>query len=64
MEYVYSIGLILLGIFLFFITYKDGKIKKATFTTDYIMHLKGYIGGIGAIILGILMLINALKEKG
>lgn len=60
MVYFYSIGLILLGIYIFHMTYEDGKKKEIAFSTDYIMHLKGYIGGIGAIIIGVLMLVNAV----
>lgn len=60
MNYLYSIGLILLGVYLFYITYKDGKKKKATLTTDYIMHLNGYIASIGMIAIGLMIL---LKNK-
>jgi|GEM_PF-1004142 len=59
MSYVYSISLIVIGVLVLRMTYKDGKKKKATFTTDYIMHLQGYIGGVGAILLGGLMLMQA-----
>lgn len=56
MEYFYSLVLIMAGFYFFYITYKDGKTKKSTLTTSYIMHLKGYIGGIGLILIGLLWL--------
>lgn len=60
MKFIYSIGSIILGVFFIIITYKDGKGIKPSFTTSYIMHLRGYIGGICFILLGIYMLIDAL----
>lgn len=56
MNYVYSLGLIVLGLIVFYITYKDGKNKKPNLTVSYIMHLKGYIGGIGLILIGLMLL--------
>jgi len=60
MNYVYSLGLIILGLIVFYITYKDGKNKKTNLTVSYIMHFKGYIGGIGLIFIGLILL---LKNK-
>lgn len=62
MKYVYSICMIVVGAYFFYMTYKDGRKKKATFTYDYMLHFRGYIGGIGLIIGGILMLIDAIEE--
>lgn len=56
MNLIISILVMTLGIIVFYITYKDGKKKKAELTTDYVMHLKGYLGGVGFFILGIIML--------
>ena len=53
-----AIGLILIGVGIIYITYVDGKKKKIVLTTGYIMHLNGYIGGIGLILIGIRILIN------
>lgn len=51
-----AIGLILVGAFFFYMTYKDGRKRKAELTTDYVMHLKGYGGGVGFVILGLILL--------
>ncbi|MDD2612380.1 MAG: hypothetical protein PHR38_06310 [Bacteroidales bacterium] len=64
MSYVYSISLIVIGVLVLRMTYKDGKKKKVTFTTDYIMHLKGYIGAIAFIIAGIMLLVKTTFGKG
>lgn len=56
MNLIISILAMAFGIIVFYITYKDGKKRKAELTTDYIMHLKGYLGGVGFFILGIIML--------
>ena len=45
------------GILVVIITYFDGKKRNAELTTSYIMHLKGYIGGIGLFLIGLLMLL-------
>lgn len=52
---ILSILLILTGIFVLYITIKDNKTRKPELTTSYIMHLKGFIGGIGLLILGIII---------
>jgi hypothetical protein len=52
---ILSILLILSGIFVLYITIKDNKTRKPELTTSYIMHLKGFIGGIGLLILGIII---------
>jgi len=64
MKFVYSIGSIILGVFFLIVTYKDGKTTKPNLTTSYIMHLRGYVGGVGFILLGIFMLIEAICDKG
>ena len=53
-----AIGLIQIGVSIIYITYIDGKKKKIELTTGYIMHLNGYTGGIGLILIGIRILIN------
>lgn len=54
----YSIILMIVGIVVFFITYKDGKKRKAELTTSYIMHLKGYVGGIVIFLIGLIMFLK------
>ena len=51
----YSIILMIVGIVIFIITYKDGKKRKAELSTSYIMHLKGYVGGILVFLIGLIM---------
>lgn len=55
----YSIILMIVGIVVFFITYKDGKKRKAELTTSYIMHLKGYVGGIVVFLIGLIMFLKS-----
>ena len=45
-----------LGIFFVLLFYRDGKTRKIELTTSYVMHLKGYIGGIVLIIIGLIYL--------
>jgi uncharacterized membrane protein YidH (DUF202 family) len=52
----FSIALIVFGVAIFIITLNDGKNRKSELTTSYVMHLKGYFGGIGLIIIGLLLL--------
>jgi len=61
MKFVYSIGFIISGILVIRMTYIDGKSKKANLTTSYVMHFGGYIGGVGFIIAGISMLVEAIS---
>lgn len=60
MNYLYSIGWIFFGGIILYITYKDGKEIKASFTTSYVAHLKGYLGSIFSIIWGVKMLSKEL----
>jgi len=55
---VFSIILMIVGVIVFFITYKDGKKRKAELTTSYIMHLKGYVGGVVVFIIGLIMFLK------
>jgi hypothetical protein len=55
----YSIILMIIGLVVFFITYKDGKKRKAELTTSYIMYLKGYTGGIVVFLIGLIMFIQS-----
>ena len=48
--------LIVVGFIIFYLTYKDNTTRKATLTTSYIMHLKGFIGGFFLIIIGIILI--------
>jgi hypothetical protein len=54
----YSTILMIVGMVVFFITYKDGKKRKAGLTTSYIMHLKSYVGGIIVFLIGLIMFIK------
>lgn len=56
MNYVYSIGAIILGIILFVFTYVEGRKRKASLTVSYVVHLKGYPIAIALIIMGLMML--------
>lgn len=57
MNVFFSITLMIVGIILFILTYRDGKARKAELTTSYIMHLKGYIGGVSVFLIGLIMLL-------
>ena len=50
-----------LGIFFVMLTLKVGKVRKRQLTTAYVMHLKGYVGGIVLIIIGILNIIREIS---
>ena len=56
----FSIILMVIGIFIFYITLKDEKNRERSLNVSYIMHLKGYIGGIGAFLIGLFMLIHKI----
>lgn len=58
MNNLLAIVLILSGIGLIYMTYTDGRNREKELTTGYIMHLKGYIGGVGLILIGLRMLYN------
>ncbi len=45
-----------IGIFLVLLSYRDEKTRKIELSTSYVMHLKGYIGGIVLIIIGLIYL--------
>lgn len=60
MNNLLAMVLILGGIGLIYITYTDGKNRKKELTTSYIMHLKGYVGGVGLILIGLRILYNEL----
>lgn len=53
---IFSIALIVFGFAILIITLNDGKNRKPELTTSYMMHLKGYVGGIGFIIIGLFLL--------
>lgn len=58
MKFVLSVFLIVLGLFIFIITYKDGRKRKAELTTSYVMHLKGYFGSLILFIIGLIILLK------
>jgi hypothetical protein len=51
MTYLYSILSIVFGVGFIVFTYRTRNDDQPSFTVGYIMHLKGYIGGGGAILL-------------
>lgn len=51
-----SILFIVGGLLFFIMTLKDEKNRDKALTTSYVMHLKGYLGGIGLILMGVVML--------
>lgn len=55
---IFPILLMSVGILVFIMTYKDGRKRKAELTTSYIMHLKGYIGGIVIFLIGLIMFLK------
>lgn len=55
MNLIISVLVMIFGIIVFYITYKDGKKRKAEFTTGYFMHVEGYLAGVGFFVLGIIM---------
>lgn len=60
MDLILPIILMLVGIWFFYSTYNDGKKRERKFVTSYIMHLKGYIGGIGLFLIGLIMLLKKI----
>ena len=54
---IFSILLMIAGVIIFYVTLKDEKNKERV-TVAYIMHLKGYLGGIGSFLIGLVMLIQ------
>ena len=58
MKYLYCLGCLILGVILLVVTIKDEKTRKASWTTEYVMHLKGYLAGFGFIVLGISYLLE------
>ena len=59
MNVFWSVSLIIIGIIILYITVKDEKHRKNLFTVAYIMHFKGYIGGVGLIVLGLIKLFKS-----
>ncbi|WP_158963802.1 hypothetical protein [Myroides fluvii] len=55
-NYFLSILLIIGGLLFFIMTLIDEKNRDKALTTSYVMHLKGYLGGIGLFLMGIIML--------
>jgi len=60
MNLFWSITLLSLGLIILYITIKDEKKREANLTVSYIMHLKGYIGGIALILIGLIKLFGKL----
>lgn len=62
MNFLYSFGCLLVGSVFLYICYKDGKKIKASFTTSYVVHIRGYIGSIAFIIMGLMLLSKELQN--
>lgn len=60
MDLIISIVVIVFGSVVLYVTYKDGEKRNAEFSVDYIMHLKGYLGGFVFFIIGLIMLFKNL----
>lgn len=52
--------LIVIGVVFFYLTLKDEKNIEKGWTVGYLMHFKGYLGGLGAFLLGVILLMNKL----
>ncbi|MBW3519807.1 hypothetical protein [Flavobacterium sp. NKUCC04_CG] len=59
-DFFLAIILMVGGVLFFLMTLKDEKNKNKTVTTSYVMHLKGYAGGIGLFLMGLVMLYRIL----
>lgn len=59
-EYLYSILFIVGGIVTLYITFKDRKSIRKSLDVTYVSHLKGYVGGFGLILIGVIMLYRIL----
>lgn len=53
-----AIVLMLLGIAVFIMTLRDEKNREKKFNTSYIMHISGYVGGVGLFLVGLLLIIS------
>lgn len=58
MQIVYAIILFLVSLLVIYMTYKDEKFRKPSLTVSYLMHIKGYIGGVGLILIGLILLVK------
>lgn len=61
MDIVYSIGLMLIGIVGLYISLRDHKKTKATFTVSYVTQIGGYFGYFFFILIGFSLLMKTLK---
>ncbi len=58
MQIVYFLILFLIGLLIIYMTYKDEKSRKPSLTVSYLMHILGYIGGIGLILIGLILVVK------
>jgi len=61
MKIIYAFGYIIIGILVLRMTIRDEKKYKSILSSGYSLHLGGYIGGIGAIIVGITLLYEVIS---
>lgn len=56
-----AIILMMLGMAVFVMTLKDEKNREKKLNTSYIMHISGYVGGIGMFLVGLLLITHFIK---
>jgi hypothetical protein len=61
MKIIYAFGYIIIGILVLRMTIRDEKKYKSILSSGYSLHLGGYIGGIGAIIVGLTLLYEVIS---
>ncbi len=61
MQIVYALISFVVGFLTLFITYKDEKRCKPNWSVSYTMHLKGYVGGIAFVLIGLMLVLEYLK---
>jgi hypothetical protein len=60
MKIIYAFGYVIIGILVLRMTIRDEKKYKSILSSGYSLHLGGYIGGIGAIIVGLTFLYEVI----
>lgn len=62
MDFIRASFCLIVGVFVFILCIKDENHKKATFSFGFIAHIRGYVGSIGFIIIGLIYLVEAIKS--
>lgn len=58
MDLLYAVGLIIVGLYILYITYKDERHRNKSLSVSYVMHLKGYLGGLAFVLIGIVWVLK------